>query len=1309
MVPADYSHEAERLKALNAFGILDTAEDPEFDRLTELASLICEVPISLVSLIDDRRQWFKSHKGLDIRETPREYAFCQHAIQQPSIFEIEDATQDDRFSHNPLVTGDPDIRFYAGAPLIDPQGNALGTLCVIDRMPRKLNEQQQRALQLLASEAMQLIVEKRKKAELENFEKLFRLSNDLIVIAGIDGFFRRVNPSVEKVLGWDKDFLLSHSFMELIHPDDIAATQHELDKLAKGQPSIGFENRFRTSKGDYRILQWVATPEPSTGFLFATARDVSQEKEIQEKVRLSETNFRSFFELSQGLMCTHDLDGKFLSVNASGASLLGYTTEEMMSRTLFDIVPPKHHPSLRAYLSEIGSSGKSKGLMTTLHKDGSPRVWLFNNTVEKDGNGKPYVIGNSVDVTERMRLEKDLKYTKEILEQSNQLAMVGGWEMVAGKDEIFWSDVTRRIHEVPADYQPDLATALNFYKEGESRETITRVVTEALKNGGSWDVELQIVTAKGRERWVRARGAVDMEDGKWKRVYGVLQDIDEQKKTKLALEASENKYRAFFEISPVGIAINRHPDGAFIDGNAALYQMIGYTEEEYRKLSHWDVTPAKYDEQEMFHRNALTTIGRYGPYEKEYIHKDGHSVPVLLNGIRFTGINGQECVYSVIQDITESHKQRERLKAATLQSEQANIAKSEFLASMSHEIRTPLNGVIGFTDLVLKTDLDETQQQYLNIVNQSANTLLSTINDILDFSKIEAGKLDLEIEKHDLFELGGEAADIISYQVRKKNLAMHLNIAVDLPRFVWTDSVRLKQVLLNLLSNACKFTEKGTIELKIEALSALKDDHITMRFEVRDTGIGIPPEKQHKIFEAFSQADGSITRKYGGTGLGLTISNKLLALMGSTLQLKSKAGKGSSFYFDLRLKAVNGSHTDRGQHQHIRKVLIVDDNENDSRILKEMLRLENIESEVAATGEAALQLLEDGQEYDLALIDYQMPDLDGIATTERIRDNYFPSADMLPVIILSSGADEQYLETACSTLDVSARLTKPVRMQHLLRAMSRIVRPDTTQTDLKAATSLLEQPFRLLIAEDGQINMVLAKTIIKKIAPNAQVFTAQNGHEAISQFENSKPNIVFMDIQMPGLNGYEATARIRSLENGKHVPIIAITAGNMKGEREKCVEAGMDDFMAKPIVQQMVHDLLVKWLAPSVAEQQRATVPTPAATTDAIIDFTWLKDASDNDPDVFALLLDMLVQELTTAGSNLAEAAAQRDHARLHAVAHKLKGTALTSGIAALGNTAAAIEADAEQQSDATLPLVDQAATQIRQALEVIRAKQAEG
>ncbi|MET3114741.1 PAS domain S-box-containing protein [Pedobacter sp. CG_S7] len=1313
--------ESERLKALRDYQILDSISEEEFDHFTELAAMICEVPISLISLIDEDRQWFKSKVGIDINETPRNIAFCHHTIQTDHIFEIEDATKDDRFKNNALVTNGHKIRFYAGQPLIDPKGFALGTICVIDSKPKILSEKQKRGLYLLGGEVIKLIVERRQKQELKHFEKLFQLSNDLICIADTDGYFKKVNPSFQNLLGWDMETILHKSFYELVHPDDLEPTQNEIHKIVSGESVINLTHRIQTNTGEYKTLQWAATPEPGTGNLFAIARDVTDEKEKERKLRISEDRLKVFFENSQGLMCTHDLEGNFLSVNEAGAHILGYTREELMKLSLFDIVAKKHHEGISAYLAEIKQVGHVKGQMITLNKNGGNHIWMFNNVLEKNpANAIDYIIGNGIDITERFSLEEDLKYTKGLLEQTNKVARVGGWEFDIQKQHIVWSAVTKDIHSVESNYQPELLTAIDFYKEGESRESIKKAINVAICEGKSWDLELEIINQKKETLWVRSLGNSEFINGNCKRLFGTFQDVNESKLAKIELNASKKLLADVLNAASTVSIIATDVNGMITLFNSGAERLLGYAAEEmvrkntpailhcpkeisrrgeeltkefnlpisdYRVFVHlaesqgsenreWtylrkdgakrtvalvttairdannliigylgiatDITQRKLIEQALLtEKSRLSAFVEHAPaavamldkemkylavsnkwiqdyhlQEQKVIGMSHYDVFPNLNRERierhklvlqgevlrkeediYRSANSEFDIYLTwemrpwyeydgkiggmmicTQNITSIIEQREELKKAKFMAEQASVAKSEFLANMSHEIRTPLNGVIGFTDLVLKTNLNETQEQYLSIVNHSATALLSIINDILDFSKIEAGKLELDIEKFDLYEMSCQASDIIAYQIQTKGLEMLLNISPDLPRFIYADSVRLKQILINLLGNASKFTENGEIELKIEVLNH-QEDHTVIRFGVRDTGIGIRPDKQSKIFEAFSQEDGSITKKYGGTGLGLTISNRLLALMGSRLQLLSEPGKGSVFYFEVSLKSEIGVPINRGNMEQIKKVLVVDDNENNRLIISQMLLLKNIQTVQAKNGVEALRLLASGNHFDVILMDYHMPFMDGLETIKKIRERSGDTPKDQPIIMLHSSSDDGKLIKACEELNVNQRLVKPLKMQDIYNALSRINKTEeTTKKSPINKAEISKEVFTILVAEDNAINMLLSRTIIKRILPNAKLIQAINGVEAVAFCKEQLPDLILMDVQMPELNGYQATTQIRILEVDTHIPIIALTAASVKGEKEKCLLSGMDDFVAKPIIEASLVVVFNKWL-----------------------------------------------------------------------------------------------------------------------------------
>ena len=1418
--PAIPDNERERLKALQEYQILDTNTEKEFDRLTELASLICEVPISLVSLIDEKRQWFKSKIGLEISETHRDLAFCQYAILGTDIFEIEDATQDDRFKENELVTGNPNIRFYAGYPLIDPKGYSLGTLCVIDNKIKKLTEQQKSALKLLAEQAMALIADQRKREELRHFEKLFRLSNDLVCIAGTDGHFRKINPAFEEILGWEELFLLKTTIFELVHPDDLEKTYQEVSKLSQGYTTANFVHRIKTLHGKYVYIQWMATPEPVTGNLFAIGRNITEEKIQENKLRASEDNFRSFFENSQGLMCTHDMEGNFLTVNSAGAALLGYTTEEVLQLSLFDLIPPKHHGILKDYLSEIVTLGKSSGLMTTVHRNGSFRIWSYHNILVEGPDGIPYVVGNSIDVTESHQMAKSLQKVQEMLVQTNKVARVGGWEVDLLNQRVSWSDITKEIHEVEPGYKPSFSAALSFYKQGECLQTLTEAVNRTIAEGTSYDLELELTTAKGKQIWVRSIGNAEFENGVCKRLYGTFQDIDEKKRAELELTNSkrllDDVLNAASEVSVIATDTN----GLITVFNKGAEKLLGYSAEEMVGKFTPEIIHIKEEilsRSEELSRHYLTPIQGFQTFvykaavegseisEWTYRNKNGELFPVsvvmttirdsqnivtgylgvasdlsarkkaeeesvsqrarllafvehapaavamLDKNVRYLAVShrwleeyhlvGQDIIgkshYEVFpgindswkeihqrslkgavitkeeetwkppgwshdqylkwevrpwyqfdgsvggimmftQDITDMALRREELKLAKIQSEQASIAKSEFLANMSHEIRTPLNGVIGFTDLVLKTKMTDTQKQYLGIVNQSANALLSIINDILDFSKIEAGKLELDVDKCDIYEIASQSADIISFPIQSKGLEMLLNIPADLPRFVWVDEIRLKQVLINLLSNAAKFTGSGEIELKIEILAynPAENDQVTCRFSVRDTGIGIREEKQTKIFEAFLQEDGSTTKKYGGTGLGLTISNKLLGMMGSQLQLKSAPGIGSTFFFDLTMQSEPGEPIEWENLDSIKKVLIVDDNENNCIILEQMLKLLKIDSDKAKNGFEALHKLAHGDTYDAVLMDYHMPYQDGLETIRQIRETFLMDADELPIVLLNSSADDATVLKGCEELKVNYRLIKPIKLNDIFQALSRLSQKEKPEETLFTDTISEISTGRLtvLIAEDNPVNMFLAKTIIRKIAPNAEILEAENGIEAVEFCKKQLPDLIFMDVQMPEMNGYEATMAIRDLSTDRHVPIIALTAGNVKGERDKCLEVGMDDFIAKPFVEEALWQVFNKYSV--IADREKSgEIQIPSTNVNAAhIDIEKLNMVYMNDQEFISEFLQLTKDGLIKNLSELKRDFESSNFEGIKATGHKLKGAAAAAYLTKVTEIAGTLE-----------------------------------
>ncbi|MEI7725177.1 MAG: response regulator [Bacteroidota bacterium] len=669
-----------------------------------------------------------------------------------------------------------------------------------------------------------------------------------------------------------------------------------------------------------------------------------------------------------------------------------------------------------------------------------------------------------------------------------------------------------------------------------------------------------------------------------------FEDITERKKSEKALFDSNQRYSTLVHKLPDLIIIHRM--GKILFANEAALSVMGATMEELLGSNIMDFIEEESKATVIDNlQKRMAGIEQVRDYEIKAITKRGEIKDTIIRSDNII-FDNEPAVIAILIDITERKLIETALQKAKEEAERASKAKSEFLATMSHEIRTPMNGVIGMTELALTTQLTGSQRDYLETIQTSAYLLLDTINDILDFSKIEAGKLEIEHVRFNIHEVMEKSIDILTVKAFEKNLELLCEVEPGLPEFFYGDPLRIRQILVNFISNAIKFTEKGEICIsarKQPGVSAIEGE-LRIVFSVKDTGIGIEESAQQNIFNQFTQADNSTTRKYGGTGLGLSISKMLTEIMHGTLTVESELGVGSTFSFELPLKfAPQASHTEEIPKTTIKSVLVVDDNQTNLKIMKDMLTYWGIDSTICSNGKEALELIQKANEkkhyFDLVIVDMCMPDMDGIAVAEKIRENQ--NMHRKPVIFMYSSIERNNVIEKSKELGIEKYLTKPVKMKDfydLLHHEKNPLHDEPRQLAISIEDAILVGPGKtILIAEDNNINMKLLSVMLMKTG--VKIITATNGDEAIVEFRNNKVDLIFMDVHMPERDGLQATRDIRKMENPeKRIPIIALTAIAMPGDREKCMEAGMDDYLSKPFRKDDLYTVIKKYLIPESQE-----------------------------------------------------------------------------------------------------------------------------
>jgi PAS domain S-box-containing protein len=1017
------------------------------------------------------------------------------------------------------------------------------------------------------------------------------------------------------------------------------------------------ESLFRRKDGSTFWGQLrISSPDPSdpNKGTITTISDITERKLAERALLASEEKYRTVLENMQDVFYRTDIEGNLILVSPSGAQMLGYETAgEMIGLNLGQAFykDPAQRNRLLAILREKGEVSDFETEL--VRKDGESVIVSTKSHIYYDKSGQPLgVEGILSDITRRKKAEQALRESEEWHRSLVENSFDGIFVQQDGKIIFTNSRLCQMLG-----YSPEELEGMEHWRVyyGKSRQ-ITRERAEARIRGEDvspqYEVMLQRKDGSFFDAEVSAK-VINLKDRPAVQVW--VKDISERKQAEDKLIQAHEFQGQLLSTAATGI-FTVSPNGTVTDVNEEFCLKTGFAREEVvgKHCSVFCQEPCN-ERCGLFESQNGDKISRRQATIKA---KDGRTITVLKNASRVFDSEGK--VVSGIESFVDVSELIEARRAA----EEASWAKSEFLARMSHEIRTPMNGIIGMTELTLDTELAPEQRDYLECVRMSADALLGLINDILDFSKIEAGKLELFHTDFNLRDCVADTMSTLTAQADAKGVELAYDIVKNVPEQVIGDPGRLRQVLVNLVGNAIKFTESGEVVVKVEKQTET-DKGAVLHFVVADTGIGIPLEKQDKIFQAFEQADGSTTRKYGGTGLGLAICTQLIQMMGGRIWLESESGRGSTFHFNVvfnpQTDPSDGPSMVQMEDLKDLAVLVVDDNATNRRILQETLLTWGMKPSVAESGPSALDLLAksetEGTPFAIALIDCMMPDMDGFAVAERIKrtQHLTPTTS---VIMLTSGG-QRGDAVRCTDLGVAGYLHKPVKQSELLFAIRRILKvPAEAEASVPLVTRHMiresERALYILLAEDNLVNQKLAVKLLEKSGHNVHV--ACNGKEALEAFQKGTFDLILMDVEMPEMNGLEATSLIREAEKktGSHIPVVAMTAHAMKGDKERCLDAGMDGYVTKPINSKELLETIESFFkGPSAGE---VLVP-PSGDDISRLNKSALLDRVGGDMELLGELVALFIDDCPRLLDEIREAVRLGDSETLARTAHTLKGS----------------------------------------------------
>jgi len=1094
--------------------------------------------------------------------------------------------------------------------------------------------------------------------------QILETANDAFVAIDAHGLITDWNPRAEETFGWSRDEALGRDLAETIIPEGYrAAHRRGMERFVKtGETKIGETllelPALHRDGREFPIELTISPLRTAGGYSFnAFLRDITERKAT---ARLLESRHEQLTEAqSLAALGSWEWDVATDTIEWSDELCRIFGVEPGTYPASFEEYLQHIHPDDRATAEAVTQAAYSSGEPFSFdHRivltDATERVVHSIGRVVMGDDGQPLrMLGTAQDITERKATEAELRRSSRYFELSRDMICTAGLDGYFKQLNSAW---TRALGWSESEL---LSRPFAEFVHPDDREITVQESSKLAIGGTTVAFVNRYETKSGDWRWLEWNAMSEPDLGL---IYASARDVTERKVAEDRIQRSERLHTALLDSAPDAVVIVGE-DGGITLVNERAERLFGYERDELIGSPIEKLLPKRGHERH--------TAGRC---------KNGTEFPVDISVSAIDTDEGR-LVTAFVRDVTERKRTESELAAAHEKSLEASRLMSEFVANMSHEIRTPLNGVIGLGELLLSTELSDEQREYAEGVSESGEALMSLIGNILDFSKIEAGKLDLDSHNFHLRELVDGVSLMLATPTREKNLELMADVDADVPDALYGDSTRIRQVLANLTTNAVKFTETGEVVLRATLEPGDGDDSIEVRFAVSDTGIGVESGLLDGMFDAFSQADSSTSRRYGGTGLGLAISKQLVELMGGRIGAQSEPGQGSTFWFTVPLGVRESQAPVSSSEFAGIRALIVDDNATNRTILEHQLAAWGLSCDAAAGSDQAMDLLqaavEEDRPYGLAMLDYNMPGRNGAELAHAIKA--LPALRSVRLLMMSSSQPERDVATNAG---IDGVVTKPIRHSRLREEIARVLALETGARRVIDAGPHPSPPRRrastgrlVLAVEDNTINQLLVVRMLE--ARGFRVDVAANGREAVEMHQDGEYEIIFMDCQMPELDGYQATAAIRRREAAdRHTPIVAMTANTLKGDRERCLAAGMDDYLGKPLRPTDLDEVIARALRGSAGangSRERPAAEVDAQTEDTkapLVDASILADVFGGDAAARDDLVAQFIRRSRATIAELALAVEAGEMATVARLAHGLKGSATAVGAERLSRTA---------------------------------------